>query len=422
MREETKCSICLQLMTEAVNFDCGHSFCHLCLKNILKKCYFSEMTLKKYCCPQCEAVFQKVSLQQNKQLENLTEAIKGIDLEKCKKHGEELQLFCVDDEQLICWCCEWMSQHRGHVTALVEDICQDYKEKIELRKQKIHSEFEKLHNFLHEEEKSYLWRLEKEKEQTLRKLWDNEANLEKQSHELKNCILELEERCQASAHKLLQDVKDTLIRSSAVNLELPEPISVELHPLCNVSELYFDVKKMLRRYQATVTLDPDTVHNKLVLSKYQDQAAHRSKMEKLKNLKRFRVLRSVLGCKGFTSGRHYFEVDVGEGSRWDIGVCLKNVQRDISMEVEPSTGFWAIRLYKENHYVALTSPQTPLPLREKPLVVGIFLDYEAGLVSFYNMSTGSHIFTFPQNSFTETLKPYFCFFRCSPLFMLPPGE
>jgi hypothetical protein len=38
-------------------------------------------------------------------------------------------------------------------------------------------------------------------------------------------------------------------RSLAVKLETPENIALEIHTTCNVSELYFDVKKALRCHQ-----------------------------------------------------------------------------------------------------------------------------------------------------------------------------
>lgn len=56
-------------------------------------------------------------------------------------------------------------------------------------------------------------------------------------------------------------------------------------------------------------------------------------------------------------------------------------------------------------YEALTSVPTALIL--SPAKVGIFLDYEAGEVSFYNVTDGSHLFTFT-DSFTKTLPLYFC--------------
>ncbi|KAK2490416.1 hypothetical protein MC885_020540 [Smutsia gigantea] len=211
------------------------------------------------------------SLRPNKQLGSLIEAIKEMDHQMlCEEHGEQLHLFCEDEGQLICWRCERASQHRGHTTVLVEDVCQGYKEKLqkamtELRQleeecvnlkafttQQItewSSDFKNIQSFLHEEEKYYLWRLEEEKEQTVMRLRDNEATLGQKSHEIQSHILELEEKCQGSAQKLLQDVKNTLSRSWAVKLETPEAISLEIHTVCNVSELYFDVKKMLRSYQ-----------------------------------------------------------------------------------------------------------------------------------------------------------------------------
>uniref|UniRef100_H0WXG5 Tripartite motif containing 38 n=1 Tax=Otolemur garnettii TaxID=30611 RepID=H0WXG5_OTOGA len=286
MREEANCSICLNLMTNPVSIDCGHSYCHSCIMEFLKKSSCNQLMLKVFYCPQCRAPFHTDSLRPNKQLGNLIEAIKEMDHEKsCEEHGEPLQLFCEDEGQLICWRCERTPKHKDHTTALVEDVCQDYKEKlqksvtnlkkleeecidmkvstalqitewkekIQIQRQKIHSDFKTLHSFLHDEEKFYLWKLEQEEEQTLKRLRAQEADLEQKSHEIKSYILELEEKCQGSAQNLLEDVKDTLSRSWAVKLETPEVFSLELHTTCNVSELYFDVKKMLRSYQVLVS-------------------------------------------------------------------------------------------------------------------------------------------------------------------------
>ncbi|XP_019490463.1 PREDICTED: E3 ubiquitin-protein ligase TRIM38-like [Hipposideros armiger] len=80
----------------------------------------------------------------------------------------------------------------------------EWNRKVKLQRQKIQDDFKDLHSFLQEEEKSFLWRLEKENEQTLKALRDSEASLQRKRRELESHIQHLEDRCQGSAQKLLQ--------------------------------------------------------------------------------------------------------------------------------------------------------------------------------------------------------------------------
>nr|XP_003468921.1 E3 ubiquitin-protein ligase TRIM38-like isoform X1 [Cavia porcellus]XP_013006878.1 E3 ubiquitin-protein ligase TRIM38-like isoform X1 [Cavia porcellus] len=452
MQEIATCFLCSNLLAHPVSLNCGHSFCNLCMWIFCTKKPLPQQLL----CPQCKCPFSKNSWKYNKHLARITEVIEEMEKMEnkveCETHREGLQLFCEDDGQLICWRCERGPQHQGHATALVEDVCPGYKEKlqkavaklselhtecmnqkafvatqmtewqndIDIQKQKIKLEFENLHKFLCEEEQSYLWRLEKEEEQMLRRLRESEDNLQQKSDELKSHILEMEAKCQGSAQYLLQDVKGTLSRACAVKLEAPEVFSLEIQTAGDVADLNLDVKTMLRRHQVGVTLDPNTAHPSLTLSNDRRQVfcAH-SQRNLESSSSRFTAFPCVLGCESFRSGRYFFEVDVGEGTAWDVGVCMENVERGPNMKQAPELGFWAIRRGTQNGYVALTSPHTALKLRERPLVVGVALDYEAGAVSFYNMTSGSHIFTFPKASFSDTLRPYFHVYQHSPL-CLPP--
>ncbi|XP_004640221.1 E3 ubiquitin-protein ligase TRIM38-like [Octodon degus] len=450
IQEIATCFLCSNLLDIPVSLDCGHSYCNLCLQTFCRK----EALLKKVVCPQCLLPNNVNSWRHNKHLERIITVLRKMaetqSESECEEHGEPLRLFCEDDKQLICQRCEQAPEHQGHTTVPVEDACQGYKEKLQkavarlrdlhtecmnqktlirtqiakwqkeiaVQKQKVKVDFEKLHTFLHEEEKLWIWRLENEEEQMLRTLRENEADLQQKSEEIMNHIQELEAKCQSSAQKLLQDVEETLSRACTVKLEAPKAFSMKVQTVCDVAELYLDVKVMLRRHQASVTLDPDTAHPALTVSKDWRQVSYGCIQQNLKaSSRRFTMLPCVLGCEGFSSGRHYFEVDVGEGTAWDVGVCMENVQRGFGMIQDPDSGFWAIRLCTEDSYVALTLPHTVLKLPERPLVVGVVLDCEAGAVSFYNMTSGSHIFTFPKASFSGTLWPFFRVYPYSPLFL-----
>ncbi|CAM4666336.1 unnamed protein product [Caretta caretta] len=169
-------------------------------------------------------------------------------------------------------------------------------------------------------------------------------------------------------------------------------------------------EKGLRRaqlYAVDVTLDPDTAHPELVLSEDRKRVSDGDTRQDLPDKpERFDYCAFVLGAEGFAGGRRYWEVGVGDKTSWNLGVCRESVSRKGWVTLTPGNGFWAVRL-RDGGYKALTSPSTPLPVSVRPGRVGIFLDYEAGEVSFYNVTDGSRLFTFT-DTFSGTLRPYFC--------------
>ncbi|XP_034644952.1 butyrophilin subfamily 1 member A1-like isoform X3 [Trachemys scripta elegans] len=174
-------------------------------------------------------------------------------------------------------------------------------------------------------------------------------------------------------------------------------------------KLFTELGLELRRaqlYAVDVTLDPDTAHPKLVLSEDRKRVRLGNTRQDLpNNPERFDPCYCVLGAEGFAGGRRYWEVEVGDKTGWELGVCRESVSRKGDITLSPEDGYWVVWLMSGG-YKACTSLPTPLPVSIRPSRVGIFLDYEAGEVSFYNVTDRSHLFTFT-GIFCETLRPYF---------------
>ncbi|XP_068929473.1 butyrophilin-like protein 2 isoform X2 [Petaurus breviceps papuanus] len=177
------------------------------------------------------------------------------------------------------------------------------------------------------------------------------------------------------------------------------------------AHIYADWRK--EQFQAMrVTLDPDTAHPELILSEEWTRVIRRESPQHFPDTpKRFDSLPCVLGHEKITSGRHYWEVEVGNRGDWELGVCREDVKKKGEVTVSSESGFWAIKLYNDKYW-ALSYPPTCLSLRQSPHKVIIFIDYDFGDVSFYNMNDGSHIYSFTSQFFFGALCPYIRLWSC----------
>ncbi|XP_069044658.1 butyrophilin subfamily 1 member A1-like isoform X3 [Lepisosteus oculatus] len=154
-----------------------------------------------------------------------------------------------------------------------------------------------------------------------------------------------------------------------------------------------------------VTLDPKTAQATLSVSEGGKTVTLGERQADSDGDNRFEQALCVLGMNVFTTGRHYWEVEVGEKTQWSVGVAEGSAKRSGKVIIRSERGFWALRLSDEKFYAA-TNPDTLLPLSLKPRKLGVYLDYEGGQVSFYNVEARVHIYTF-SDSFTEGLHPFF---------------
>ncbi|XP_046891909.1 butyrophilin subfamily 1 member A1-like [Hypomesus transpacificus] len=179
---------------------------------------------------------------------------------------------------------------------------------------------------------------------------------------------------------------------------------------------------LMLEHAEDITLDPDTAHPGLRLSDDNRSVSFQgSPLKQLTKHKRFLEAQCVLGEKGYTSGRHYWEVDLGNNTQWSVGVAQDPENRGSDISTRPDNGYWRIRfedgmlqterevLQTEREVLqTVEEPHAVLPSELTPATLGVFLDIENQRVTFFNVEKRYHIhsFSFSERS-TKELFPFF---------------
>ncbi|XP_053184393.1 zinc-binding protein A33-like [Scomber japonicus] len=354
------CSICLDVFTDPVTTPCGHNFCKNCI---------NEHWNSNGQCPMCKKVFtSKPELEVNTFISEVISQFRQEAQQKASSSSSEQQ--AAKPGEVPCDVCTEEKQRTTEKQA--EDFIKELEQEIsELKKRS--SEVEKLSHS--EDHHHFLKNFLSLKAVPPTKDW-TEVSVRPSSYE------------------------GTVVRAVA---QLEETLSKQMKKLLAEFEL-----KRVQQYAVDVTLDPVTAHPKLILSDDGKQVNYGDVKKNLPdNPKRFTRFSIVLGKQSFSSGRFYFEVQVKEKTDWNLGVARESINRKGQISLCPQDGFWTIRLRNGNEYKANSGPSVHLSLKSRPQKVGVFVDYEKGLVSFYDVDAAALIYSFTGCSFTEKLYPYF---------------
>eukprot|EP00063_Salmo_salar_P075907 XP_014050742.1 PREDICTED: zinc finger protein RFP-like [Salmo salar] len=384
----------------------------------------------------------------------LIDPVENLEDRMCKKHDRLLELFCRTDQTCVCQFCT-EGDHKTHDTVPIEEECGERKAQLG----KTEAEVQLIIQERLKKVKKIRLSVDRSKRDAEREIADSvqvftalARSIEKSQAELIEVIEEkqkaVERQAEGFIKELEQEITELKRRSTDLkqlshtedHLQLlqsflslvctPQPTKdwseISVHSdLCvgtvrkAVSQLEEtlneemeklpEVKlKRIQQYAVDVTLDPDTSHPELILSEDGKQVRCGDTAQNLPpNPKRFDRCHIVFGKKGFSSDIFYYEVIVKGMTKWTLGLAKESIDRKGIITLSPEHGIWTMVLRDGNVYRACTSPPVVLSLRKKPQKVGVFVDYEEGQVSFYDVEAKSHIYSFTGCTFTEKLYPYF---------------
>uniref|UniRef100_A0A8C1KQ50 Bloodthirsty-related gene family, member 30 n=1 Tax=Cyprinus carpio TaxID=7962 RepID=A0A8C1KQ50_CYPCA len=397
---------------------------------------------------------QQTSFYASHQLLDPHEALRG---RTCQEHHRLLEVYCRTDQKCICAICV-LEEHRTHTTVSVqteraskqsyaqaelsevEQLLSDVTHSVDRIRSELVGGIEEKREAVIGRGQSIVTQLETKLAQLRERRGRLEAqaisddhigflqSFEEANSPLQDSDMDMHEVDELTLRFSLGDVKAAL---GEIREKLDDIRFGEVHYRHSVSSLaesesMMSVRSMRRKewslkdlrklktghkkvksYLEDVTLNPTTAYPFLILSDDRKQMKRGEKLQFYRNSsQRFDVWSCVLAKDGYQSGRHYWEVNVGENKDWKLGVMRESAPRKGLFDMTPAIGYYAL-WWSGNHLHALTAP----PLAKVKVMghlrrIGIYLDCEEGQLVFYNAKTGSEVYSFTV-AFSEKLFPLF---------------
>ncbi|KAK9533945.1 hypothetical protein VZT92_009031 [Zoarces viviparus] len=426
----------------------GEVPCDVCTGTKLKALKSCLVCMVSYCETHLELHLTTSGLKRHQ----LIDPVENLEGRMCTKHDKQLELFCKTDQMCVCMLCTVLDHKNHDVVPLKEGYerkkaelgkteaeiqqmiqkrrlkIQEIKHSVDLSEEDADREiadgvqvFTALKESAERSQAELIDTIKEKQRKTEKQAEGFIKELEQEISELKKRSTEVEQLSRSEDHlHLLQSF--TLNTASPtknwkrVRVSPPSYAGTVRRALNQLEEtLSKQMKKLLevelktaQQSAVDVTLDPDTAHPKLILSDDGKQVKTGDVPIRLpNNPERFDCWLNLLAKQSFSSGRFYFEVQVKGKPRWELGVARESINRKGNITLTPQKGYWTIWLSNKNKYIALAGPDIRLSLKSQPQKVGVFVDYEEGLVSFYDVHAAALIYSFTGCCFTEKLYPFF---------------
>ncbi|XP_068136253.1 E3 ubiquitin-protein ligase TRIM8-like [Hyperolius riggenbachi] len=423
-RGDLECVLCQNVYTDPVTLRCQHSFCRKCIDRALSK----QMGFLGYSCPKCKERFRRrPSLQRDSRLYELLENVSLVHQDKektrtfcsycfqpllpavkycllceaslcdkhlrvhskspehvlcdpntsvvnrkCTMHKKVLEYYCGEDAICICVYC-LAEKHRGHHVETTDEASETKKKKLRLDQQQVVRQ--------REEVERRVTNLQECRRKAQEKADGETERVTALFRDLRRRLEELEKRILRDISRWVQTYDDNIWQLEMKKSELCGKMR-HIEELCNMTD------------PLTVLQESDTDDRKTASWSESDQNYPETP-------ERCQDYPQVMSRQSFSSGRHYWEIDITGSDSCILGVCYPSIDRNAVIGYNNKS--WS--LYRNGDQYSMTHDSEGCQLADgiSSNRVRIYLDYEAGQISFYDMCDPiRHLHTFTA-TFTEPL-------------------
>ncbi|XP_077149098.1 E3 ubiquitin/ISG15 ligase TRIM25-like [Ranitomeya variabilis] len=372
----------------------------------------------------------------------LTEPSTSLEKKKCFVHKKILEYYCIEDAACICVSCSLVGEHRGHWVETLDEASEKKKKQLrnilwklttqkketekkvwglEKRKRKAQAKTQReaekvtalcteIRRWVDNLEKGLLSEISMREEQVSLSLSNVIENLEMKKDELSRKIRHIEELCNMTDPLVVFQEPDTCSLCDPEKVEGDEDTGVHdgddedkgghdggARGVQMVSHILNTLSGMIRDVNVTfygqdpadILLDVNTVAYNLIISDDLKTATWTWNIQnRPETVERFQF-DQVMSSRRFTSGRHYWDVEISRSVEWRVGMCYPSIDRSEDQSYignnNKSWGLCKGLVYNNQCSVIHDSKVIRLPHQLSSDRVRIYVDYEAGQLSFYEL-------------------------------------